>query len=174
MALYNKHLIKDIKKSFKIGNEIRKKSPNIIALKYKNALNNKLLLGNKILNKNIYTQVKIKNNINNTINVVRNKLKSKYTGFDKGITLYNNMNYNNLYFINNNHSGLNYSALNKRNFLMKNKTSNFKTFNSINNINLKRNIRYHPIFKNNMITNINKVNRISNNFVNPRVIKTKM
>ena len=174
MALYNKHLIKDIKKSFKIGNEIRKKSPNIIALKYKNALNNKLLLGNNILNKNIYNQVKIKNNINNTINVVRNKLKSKYTGFDKGITLYNNMNYNNLYFINNNHSGLNYSALNKRNFLMKNKTSNFKTFNSINNINLKRNIRYHPIFKNNMITNINKVNRISNNFVNPRVIKTKM
>ena len=76
MALYNKHLIKDIKKSFKKENEIRKKSPNIIALKYKNALNNKLLLGNKILNKNIYNNVKIKNNINNTINVVRNKLKS--------------------------------------------------------------------------------------------------
>ena len=143
-------------------------------MNYKNALNNKLLLGNKILNKNIYNQVKIKNNINNTINVVRNKLKSKYTGFDKGITLYNNMNYNNLYFINNNHSGLNYSELNKRNFLMKNKTSNFKTFNSINNISLKRNIRYHPIFKNNMITNINKVNHISNNLVNLRVIKTKM
>ena len=84
------------------------------------------------------------------------------------------MNYNNLYFINNNHSGLNFSALNKQNFLMKNKTSNFKTFNSINNISLKRNIRYHPIFKNNMITNINKVNHISNNLVNLRVIKTKM
>ena len=45
---------------------------------------------------------------------------------------------------------------------MKNVTPNFQTINTINNINLKRNIRYNPLFKNNKETNILKVNHFSN------------
>ena len=62
----------------------------------------------------------------------------------------------------NNNSGAIYTSLNKRNLHKKSLISNFKSINSINN-NLRRKTRYIPLFKNNMKTNINKLNYISNN-----------
>ena len=161
-VLNNKNLKKDIKRPFNLDIQSHRKYHNIWLSKYKNTLNPMQLLRNKLFNENINRQINIKNKTNNSINDIRKKLKAKSIVLNQGITLYNNMNYNNLYFINNN-SGAIYTSLNKRNLLKRTSTSNFKSINSINNNNLRRKTRYIPLFKNNMKTNINKVNYISNN-----------
>ena len=153
---------KDIKKPFNLDIGSISKSPNIITSKYKHTLYPKKLLRNELLNENINRQINIKNNTIYSTNDIRKKLSTTPLGLNKGITLYNNTNYNNLYFINNNNSEINYSALNKSNFLKKTMTHNFKKISNINKINLRRNTRYIPLFKKNMITKINQVNDISN------------
>ena len=164
LALNNINLNKNIKKPFNLHSESKANSSNIFSLKYKGALIKKQLLQKKIHNENINRQVNTKSNMNNSINDIR-KLKTKSTfGLNKGITLYNNMNYNNLYFITNNNSSTTYIPLNKQNFHSKFLTPNFKHMDIINKMNLKRNTRYIPMFNRNEITNINKVNNISNYF----------
>jgi len=164
MTLNDINLNKNIKKPFNLHSESRANSSNIFSLKYKGALIKKQLLQNKIHNENINRQVNTKSNMNNSINDIR-KLKAKSTfGLNKGITLYNNMNYNNLYFITNNNSSTTYIPLNKQNSHSKFLTPNFKHMDIINKMNLKRNTRYIPMFNRNEITNINKVNNISNYF----------
>jgi serine/threonine protein kinase len=158
ITLNEKNLKKDIKKPFKLDVVKKTKTRKILTLKNKDFSNEKKLLRNKLLDENIHNQINLINNYNK---YVLNKLKGNYIGLNKGITLYKNLNYNNLYFINNN-SGINSNSLIKPNLLMKNVTHNFQTINTINNINLKRNIRYNPLFKNNKETNILKVNHFSN------------
>ena len=158
MTLNDKNLKKDIKKPFKLDVVKKTKTRKILTLKNKDFSNEKKLLLNKLLDENIHNQINLINNYNK---YVLNKLKGAYIGLNKGITLYKNLNYNNLYFINNN-SRINSNSLIKPNLLMKNVTHNFQTINTINNINLKRNIRYNPLFKNNKETNILKVNHFSN------------
>jgi len=162
MVLNNIKSNKDIKKPFNLDIGSTSKSPNIITSKYKHTLYPKKLLRNKLLDENINRQINIKNNTIYSTNDIRKKLSTTPLGLNKGITLYNNTNYNNLYFINNNNSEINYSALNKSNFLKKTMTPNFKKISNINKINLRRNTRYIPLFKKNMMTKINQVNDISN------------
>ena len=161
VVLNNMKSNKDIKKPFNLDIGSISKSPNIITSKYKHILYPKKLLRNEKLNESINRQINIKNNTIYSTNDIRKKLSTTPLGLNKGITLYNNTNYNNLYFINNN-SEINYVALNKSNFLKKTMTPNFKKISNINKINLRRNTRYIPLFKKNMMTKINQVNDISN------------
>ena len=150
MTLNDKNLKKDIKKPFKLDVVKKTKTRKILTLKNKDFSNEKKLLRNKLLDENIHNQINLINNYNK---YVLNKLKGAYIGLNKGITLYKNLNYNNLYFINNN-SGINSNSLKKQNFPMKNKEHNFQGFNENNKIILKRNIRYNPLFENKLTTNI--------------------
>ena len=129
---------------------------------YFSILNNK----NEFINLNKKNDGKEKNILErkllNTINYddkkekfIRNKVRNE---FDKNIinysantnskALYNNINYNNLYFINNTTNNTTYQPLNRNQLLNKNylkPKGNVKRIDDI--IGLKRNIIYRPIFK---------------------------
>ena len=153
MVLNNINLNKDITKPFKLDIASRTKTRNIFRPTYKDTLNEKHLFSHKLLKENIHSQKILTNFTNNYRNNALSKLNRIYIDLNKGITLYNNLNYNNLYFINNN-SGINSNSLKKQNFPMKNKEHNFQGFNENNKIILKRNIRYNPLFENKLTTNI--------------------
>jgi len=153
MVLNNINLNKDITKPFKLDIASRTKTRNIFRPTYKDTLNEKHLFSHKLLKENIDSQKILTNFTNNYRNNALSKLNRIYIDLNKGITLYNNLNYNNLYFINNN-SGINSNSLKKQNFPMKNKEHNFQGFNENNKIILKRNIRYNPLFENKLTTNI--------------------
>ena len=153
MVLNNINLNKDITKPFKLDIASRTKTRNIFRPTYKDTLNEKHLFSHKLLKEDIDSQKILTNFTNNYRNNALSKLNRIYIDLNKGITLYNNLNYNNLYFINNN-SGINSNSLKKQNFPMKNKEHNFQGFNENNKIILNRNIRYNTIFENNFTINI--------------------
>ena len=74
--------------------------------------------------------------------------KTNSTFSHNNITLYNNINYNKIYFINKNTKHSENTSLNISN--NKNMTHN----TSINDLDLKKNIIYRPIFKKNLKTKI--------------------
>ena len=95
------------------------------------------------------------NNNNSKKQFIRKKVKydineslMNYSANTNSKALYNNINYNNLYFINNTTNNTTYQPLNRNQLLNKNylkPKGNVKRIDDI--IGLKRNIIYRPIFK---------------------------
>ena len=161
----SENLIQNINNKFKperINNNNLDLKSEIREHNYFSVLNNKNLFINlndkKDDERNSIFKRKLLNTINNNNSkkqFIRKKVKygineslMNYSANTNSKALYNNINYNNLYFINNTTNNTSYQPLNRNKFLNKNillAKGNVKRIDNI--ISLNRNIIYRPIFK---------------------------